>query len=156
MFSFFILLSIVKSQSVDGCSDASSLQCFNELEQLQSAQQCGSVKLVLNERMGHLMPVPENWMSCACEKLPAIIDCLDQSSCPDYQDIADDFSGVVMHCGMDTEMNHSNQTNDSASITSTSNTSSQTPLETPKTQSDSNNAIVFGASVYLLLVLALA
>jgi hypothetical protein len=109
-----LLLPTISSQTT--CSDQAGIQCYNQLLQLQSAQSCGNASLVTNVAMGHKMPSDLKWMSCACDKLPDIVDCLDMSTCDIHKQAAEDFSGVVMHC----EMDHSGHGSSSHTTTSTS------------------------------------
>lgn len=150
----FLFTSVVQAQ---GCSDPKSLSCFNQLQQLQSAQECGSVTLVMNESMGHMMPVEKSWTSCACSKLPAIIDCLSESTCPEHLKLADDFSGPVMHCDMEHDMTHG--VDHDHAVVGHNATTSATPAKTSPTSSPSSttqgssDAMSLGASLWLLLAL---
>ena len=122
MFSLLTLLAIgiVSAQTNDPCLSSKNVECFNQLEEIQSDFQCGPASLSLNQAMGHMMPKDDKWMDCACGKLPSVIECLDTSNCPTFKKLADDFAGVVMHCGMPDHMHGTTPTSPTRSAASAS------------------------------------
>jgi hypothetical protein len=140
MISLLVLfLPAIYSQGTEVCNDANGNKCFGDLSDLQSSQQCGNAALVPNEMMGHKMPSNENWMQCACGKLPNIVDCLEKSTCASHRQAAEDFSGVVNHCNMDHggTMSHA-----SASASATASSNSSTPSSTPGSDAGAISPII--------------